>query len=292
MGKCVSLFGAVLRTGCIPRGRGQAHGRLQRGRANGRQVLHVLARTHGPRVQPPPMSLRATKNTGKLQKPIQPAARRPPYSSRTLPPRPTSTQPSGMNPSGTTGQAALTADAKDLGAISTKDYRCFDAVYEQLSGKLMVVAATASNTISYWTWDAGTWSSASTYTLPPRHGHHQLDQARSQAGRKRDHAHRGGHQRRGECPCLERERMGKRKQPDLQQQSVRRTTRKSIGVEYMRAGTEMGKAVVFWASQHPVTQRCGMVRAGVPPYPKAAITDIRWLRRESRPEQQQDSRRL
>jgi hypothetical protein len=44
-----------------------------------------------------------------------------------------------------------------LGTIQTSDYRCFDAAYEQKSGQLLIVAATGNAVISYWVWDGSSW---------------------------------------------------------------------------------------------------------------------------------------
>jgi hypothetical protein len=67
------------------------------------------------------------------------------------------------------GTGASYNDVKQLGQVYTKSYRCFDAAYEDTSGKLLVVAASpTANTIMYWTWDGSTWSSVKTYTLVRR----------------------------------------------------------------------------------------------------------------------------
>jgi hypothetical protein len=64
------------------------------------------------------------------------------------------------------GTGASYSDMKQLGTVYTKDYRCFDAAYEETSGKLLVVAASpTANTIKYWTWNGSTWSSENTYTF-------------------------------------------------------------------------------------------------------------------------------
>ena len=57
-------------------------------------------------------------------------------------------------------------DVKDLGEIYTNSYRCFDAAYEQTSGKLLVVASSpTANTIKTWTWDGSAWTALSNYTF-------------------------------------------------------------------------------------------------------------------------------
>ncbi|MCU0561925.1 MAG: C25 family cysteine peptidase, partial [Desulfobacterales bacterium] len=55
----------------------------------------------------------------------------------------------------------------DLGAIYTSDYRCFAAAYEQQSGRLLIVAGTATNDqIKYWVHDGDSWVvNGSTYTF-------------------------------------------------------------------------------------------------------------------------------
>jgi hypothetical protein len=58
---------------------------------------------------------------------------------------------------------------KQFGQVYTQNYRCFDAAYEETSGKLLVVAASpTANTIKYWFWDGSTSSSVNTYTLVRR----------------------------------------------------------------------------------------------------------------------------
>jgi len=64
------------------------------------------------------------------------------------------------------GTGASYSDVKQLGQVYTNSYRCFDAAYEETSGKLLVVAASpTANTIKYWTWNGSTWSTESTYTF-------------------------------------------------------------------------------------------------------------------------------
>jgi hypothetical protein len=54
----------------------------------------------------------------------------------------------------------------NLGALPTSDYRCFAAAYEQVSGRLVVVAATSTtNQIKYWVHDGDSWVvNGSTYS--------------------------------------------------------------------------------------------------------------------------------
>ena len=67
------------------------------------------------------------------------------------------------------GTGASYNDVKQLGQVYTQNYRCFDAAYEETSGKLLVVAASlTANTIKDWIWDGSTRSSVKTYTLVRR----------------------------------------------------------------------------------------------------------------------------
>ena len=64
------------------------------------------------------------------------------------------------------GTGASYNDVKQLGQVYTNSYRCFDAAYEETSGKLLVVAASpTANTIKTWTWDGSTWTALSNYTF-------------------------------------------------------------------------------------------------------------------------------
>ena len=56
---------------------------------------------------------------------------------------------------------------KNLGALPVvPDQRLFAAAYEQSSGDLLIVAATASNQIKYWVWDGTSWVvDGATYTF-------------------------------------------------------------------------------------------------------------------------------
>ena len=55
---------------------------------------------------------------------------------------------------------------KNLGTLPDTDHRLFAAAYEQASGDLLIVAATASNQISYWVWNGSSWVvDGATYTF-------------------------------------------------------------------------------------------------------------------------------
>jgi hypothetical protein len=142
------------------------------------------------------------------------------------------------------GTGSAYGDAKDLGEISAY-YRCFDAAYEQLSGKLMVVAATASNTISYWTWDAGTWSSASTYTFTNFMGTIYWIKIAAKPASNEITLIAAGSTLKANALVWSGSAWGN--ESNLTS-SLTTNAQEAIGVEYMRGGSEMGKAVVFWAT--------------------------------------------
>lgn len=55
---------------------------------------------------------------------------------------------------------------KSLATLPNTNYRLFTAAYEQASGELLVVAATAANQITYWLWNGSSWIvNGETYTF-------------------------------------------------------------------------------------------------------------------------------
>ena len=82
------------------------------------------------------------------------------------------------------GNGSAYNDLKQLGQVSDATYRRFFAAYEQVSGKLLVVADDYSTAgqINYWTYDGSTWSSANTYAFSTITGHPRFIRMASKPG--------------------------------------------------------------------------------------------------------------
>jgi hypothetical protein len=171
-------------------------------------------------------------------------------------------------------------DSKDLGAISAY-YRCFDAAYEQLSGRLMVVAATAPNTISYWTWDAGTWSGPTTYAftntmatiywikIAAKPASNEITLVAADSTLKANALVWNGSAWGNESNLTS---------------SLTTNAQEAIGVEYIRAWGDIGKATVFWATANTMNAKMWNGSSWGSTVSKGSLSaSIRWLRVKADP---------
>ncbi len=135
---------------------------------------------------------------------------------------------------------------KTLTTLPNTDYRLFSAAYEQASGELLIVAATAANQITYWLWNGSTWIvNGETYAFTTLTGvNKQIYWIRTatQPGRNEIAfiAQTAGNEVvalvwNGECNSWSNEkRLG----------SVNADDQESVGVEY---GQNSGRALFVWA---------------------------------------------
>jgi len=141
----------------------------------------------------------------------------------------------------------FTWSTSSLGTVSTYNYRCFDVAFEQVSGKLLVVAGSpTTKQINYWTYANGTWSSYDPYIF-------------SNAGGVIRWAKLASHPTSNEIGLMVVDATSyalgliwngsawnntKEKRFTTSVESI---TTQAIAVEYMASGTNKGKAVFAWA---------------------------------------------
>lgn len=168
---------------------------------------------------------------------------------------------------------------EDLGAVSTADYRCFDAAYEQLSGRLMVVAATAANTITYWTWDSGTWSSGSTYSFSNTMATiHWVKLAANPASNEITLVAAASD---SVANALIWSGSAWGNESNLTS-ALPTTAQEAIGVEYIRAGSTMGQSAVFWGDGTYLYGKPWTGSGWGTPWGKSS-SNVRWLRVKADP---------
>jgi hypothetical protein len=190
------------------------------------------------------------------------------------------------------GTDASYNEVKDLGEIFTKDYRCFDAAYEQLSGKLMIVAGSpTANQIKYWTWDGNTqtWSSVSTYNFSVAMGNIRWIRLASKpwANEIALIAADNGTTAKGLIWNAGSSTWGNE---DALTSSLTTTTQEGIGIEYMQGGGVgyAGRAVAVWAQGSGTGTMYGKIWDGSAwggPYTKTLTTNSspRWIRVKADP---------
>jgi hypothetical protein len=68
------------------------------------------------------------------------------------------------------GTGGATGDSKDMGVLATYTQRCFDIAYEANSGRALVLASTGTS-VNYWIWNGSSWeNSGNPYTYSPAGG--------------------------------------------------------------------------------------------------------------------------
>jgi hypothetical protein len=174
-------------------------------------------------------------------------------------------------------------DVKDLGEIYTNSYRCFDAAYEQTSGKLLVVASSpTANTIKTWTWDGSAWTALSNYTFTstmasvhwirlasnPNGGSNEIALMALDSGSKVNVLTWNGSSWGSETNLTS---------------SANTNTQEDIALDYIKAGSSAGYAIALWGQSTRIYYSCwtGSSWSG------SSYTDVtgspHWIRHKSNP---------
>ena len=182
--------------------------------------------------------------------------------------------------------------------IHTSDYRCFDAAYEQKSGQLVIVAGgTNSGYVSYWVWDGSSWvvngtsqtvsSITSNYVnwvrLASKPGSNEIAMAIADNGNSANNRAAGALIWNGDTNS-----WGNTQQltNNLSYNTLlfEETISEIIGVEYMLAGVNVGKAVFAWAENNYIYGRVWNGSTYDTAQAKGvSATIIRWIRLKADP---------
>jgi hypothetical protein len=136
-------------------------------------------------------------------------------------------------------------DSKNMGSVENPNYRCFDIAYEANSGRALVVASTGYSA-KYWIWDGTSWVVDGT-SFSPGSGSSNIYWVQL-ASRPNSNeiamitAEQGGNVYGNIWDGTQW--TGKQ----ILESAASDTTKECIGVEYIRCGTNEGKAMFVWGA--------------------------------------------